>query len=264
MIGVVSAIGREVSDFLSLGGFTVSDVHDGVRFFESASMPNVVVVEGGMGREKAERATRLLIDKCGPDLIVSAGFAGGVTPEARVGDVFICNQLWALPGPATFWTEDGAQSRTLINGDLMKRLSESIESVAESCTWGGCLTVDQLVYNHDLKWWIGDTFLVDVIDMESYWVSEIATERGLPHLVVRTVLDPMEQRLPPFVSEAAADEKTRTLIRGAAHIVRHPGDLNKLVHLLSQVRCASEQLAKALSAVVTGDSWTPAYQLGTV
>jgi adenosylhomocysteine nucleosidase len=263
VIGVVSAIGREVSDFLDQGGFVVSDEQEGVRFFESATMPNVVLVEGGMGREKAERATRLLVEQREPDLIVSAGFAGGVKPGAQAGDLFICNQLWALPGPATFWTEDGAQSRTLIDGKLMSRLSDSIEAVAGGCTWGTCLTVDQFVYNHDLKGWIGETFSVDVIDMESYWVSEVAAEHKLPHLVVRTVLDPMEQRLPPFVSEAAEDEKARTLLKGAAHIARHPGDLRKLVALSRQVRRASAQLANALNAVVTAEAWTPAYQLGT-
>jgi len=263
VIGVVSAIGREVSDFLDQGGFEVTDLKDGVRFFESSKMSDVVLVEGGMGREKAELATRMLIDERSPDLIVSAGFAGGVRPGARPGDLFICNELWALPGPATFWTEDGAKNRTLIDDKLMKRLTKNIEAVAGKCTWGSCLTVDQFVYNHDLKGWIGETFSVDVIDMESFWVSDVAFEKGLPHLVVRTVLDPMEQRLPPFVSEAASDEKARTLLKGAAHIARHPRDLRKLVALSGQVRRASAQLASALSAVVTTDAWTPAYQLGT-
>lgn len=263
MIGVVTAIGREVEDFLRQGGFQVAEVRDGVRFFESTTMPEVVLVEGGMGREKAEHATHQLIDRSSPDLIVSAGFAGAVRPGARPGDMFICNRIWALPGPATYWTEDAAQSRTLIDEPLMESLTEALGSLAGGCRWGNCLTVDQFVYNHDLKGWIGQTFAVDVIDMESYWVSEVASASDLPHLVVRTVLDPMEQRLPPFVSEAAAHQKARTVLKGAAHVIRHPGDLGKLVKVSGQVRKASQRLADVLSAVVTAEAWTPAYRLGT-
>ena len=266
MIGIVTAIREEVSDFLRQGGFQPADGpvngDRSVHFFESRQMPDVVVVEGGMGRENAERATRLLTDRYGPDLIVSAGFAGAVKPGAKAGDLVMCSQVWSLPGPASFWSEDSAECRTLVDQRLMDSLTEAVGSVDGKCRWGSCLTVDQFVYNNDLKGWIGDTFAVDVIDMESYWVSTVAAEKNLPHVVVRTVLDPMEQRLPPFISEAAADKRSRTVLKASAHLARHPGDLRKLIAITGQVRRARARLAGALRVIVTAESWAPAYQVG--
>ena len=263
MIGIVAAIGREISDFTRVGAFDLVTGAEGVRFFESAHLPNVVLAEGGVGRDRAQQATRLLIDEYEPDLIVSAGFAGAAKPGARSGDLYICSRILALCGPPTTWTREGPRSRPLIDEGLMIRLSEAIGGVAGGCSWGGCITVDQVVHSPALKRWIGESFGADVIDMESFWVSEVATERGLPHLVVRSVMDPMEQSLPNFVMEATEQEGLRTLASGASHMLSNPTDLFPLLRLWRQVRRASRRLNDVLAAVVTAEAWTPAYRLGT-
>ena len=263
MIGIVAAIGREISDFSRVGKFDVVTGPEGVKFLESAHLPNVVLAEGGPGRDRAQQATKLLVDEYDPDLIVSAGFAGAAKPGARSGDLFICNRILALCGPPTTWNREGPRSRTLIDEGLMIRLSEAIDRVAGGCAWGDCVKVDQIVHSRALKRWIGEIFGADVIDMESYWVSEVAAERGLPHMVVRSVMDPMEQSLPTFVMEATRQERSRTLISGARHLASNPTDLVPLLRLWHQVHRASRRLTDVLSAVVTAEAWTPAYRLGT-
>ena len=263
MIGIVAAIGREISDFSRVGKFDPVTGPEGVRFFESARLPNVVLAEGGAGRDKTQRATRLLVDEYDPDLIVSAGFAGAAKPGARPGDLYVCSRILALCGPPTTWGKGGPMSRTLIDEGLMIRLSEAIGGVAGGCAWGKSVTVDQIVHSRALKRWIGESFGADVIDMESYWVSEVAVERGLPHMVVRSVMDPMEQNLPTFVTKATEQEKSRTLWGGARHVLGNPSDLVPLFRVWHQVRRASRRLTDVLAAVVTAEAWTPAYRLGT-
>ena len=262
MIGIVVAIGREISDFSRAGKFDLVTGREGVRFLESAHLPNVVLAQGGAGRDRAQRATRLLVDRYDPDLIVSAGFAGAAKPGARPGDLYICSRILALCGPPTTWNKEATRSRTLMDEGLMTRLSEAIDGVAGGCAWGETVTVDQIVHSRALKRWIGESFGADVIDMESYWVSEVAAERGLPHMVVRSVMDPMEQSLPTFVMEATEQERSRTLASGARHMLGNPTDLVPLLRLWHQVRRASRRLTDVLASVVTAEAWTPAYRLG--
>ena len=66
MIGIVAAIGREISDFSRVGKFDVVTGPEGVKFLESAHLPNVVLAEGGPGRDRAQQATKLLVDEYDP------------------------------------------------------------------------------------------------------------------------------------------------------------------------------------------------------
>ena len=58
---------------------------------------------------------------------------------------------------------------------------------------GACLTVPQFISNSSMKAWLGRTFEVRLIDMESYWVNEAARGAGVPQLSVKVMLDPVER-----------------------------------------------------------------------
>ena len=192
MIAVVIAIAEEVRDYLDEGGFKRARGESTNRFYESPQKPDVVVVEGGVGRDRAEMATGEVIERYSPELLISAGFAGAVKPGLRVGDLFVCDRVWSVDGDPAFWKPEAASTRKLVGDESKERLSGKIGGPVHELLFAGCLSVGVFVGSSSLKGWIGSNFPVSVIDMESFWVSQLAVEHGIPHVVLRSVLDPME------------------------------------------------------------------------
>ena len=226
--------------------------HEYLVFYESALKPDVVVVEGGVGRQRAEEATRLAIERYRPLYIVNAGFAGGVKAELKAGDLLLCDRLFSLEGPATFWQADSASERSLQELDAADYLIGSAEDGHQrDYSTCGCLSVPELASGAQMKAWIGATFPVSIIDMESYWVSETAAAHGIRHMVVRSVLDPLGQTLPAFIGKAVDDEANRHWTRAIKYTAQNPTHLPRLISLAWQTKLASTSLGLFLGTLTS-------------
>ena len=251
MLGIVAAFKNEISDYLKRGEFQVAERDGSIRFYQSRLLPKVVAVEGAVGREGVGRAARKLIERYRPDRVVSTGFAGGVRKGLKLGEVFLCDRLMAIEGPALYWGADAAKERAIRGATVLDNLI-GFEDADQDRSFCGCLSVPSLVANSSMKAWIGANFPVSIIDMESYWVNETAAEYGIPHMVVRCVLDPVEQTLPTFVAKAVGDPGARRWERALRHIVVKPSEAPKLIRLATQVKVARASLGEFLATLSPG------------
>lgn len=251
MIAIVVAIREELSTFVSRNKFVPAEQIDiNQCIFQSELIPDVVLMESGIGKSNAENATKIILDRYKPSLLISAGFAGSVKQSIEPGTIYLCNSLWVIEGTPAFWSTELATQSTSLDQTTALKFQTSINDMSFSCKLGSCMTVDQFVYNRDLKLWIGENFAVDVIDMESFWVSKIATESDIPNIVLRVVLDPVGQKLPPFVVEAAKNKKSRGVLKGLRHMALNPGDIKTIYKLSLQVRRSRKILAENLQAII--------------
>ena len=63
----------------------------------------------------------------------------------------------------------------------------------------------------------------------------------------------MEQKLPPFIVEAANNKKSRTMLNGLKHVAINPGDIKKILEITMQVRKARRILTSNLDLVVNAE-----------
>lgn len=248
MLAITAAFEREVKDYLKAGSFTRVRKERGqaagpgaIRFYLSSAVRDVVVVVGGFGREASGEAVRLVVEKYTPDLLVSAGFAGGAQPGLNPGEVFVCKRLLGLTGHAAYWSSNTVMEKSVRESALPYDQWNDIE-----IRWGSCLTVPSLVPGSFMKEWLGRTFATDVIDMESYWVSEAAENLKVPHLILRAVFDPMELTLPPFVAPSLGESTVRTALRAASYLIAHPGSVKAATVLMAQAKQATASLSRFL------------------
>src|SRR5208282_1504551 len=85
--GFVAALEREVS--VVVRGWSRSDVrapHALHRIYRTA---NAAAVCAGTGSARAYSASRLLIEKCSPRVLVSIGFAGACVAELQPGSIVV-------------------------------------------------------------------------------------------------------------------------------------------------------------------------------
>lgn len=251
MLAIIAAFKEEVEGYLKSAGFRVTDQDNAIRFYQSSSVPDVVVAEGGVGRQQAEVATEMIIKRYSPSLIICAGFAGGVKEGAGVGDLFICDKLYSLEGPAPFWSRESATEKSLADAVVIDRLLQDSGELEQGYEVSGCLSVPDLASGSSMKDWIGTSFPVSIIDMESYWVSEVAAAKGVRHVVVRSVSDPLEQTLPAFVSDVVSETRSPRWTRAAGYLLKRPLEARTLMRLAKQTRMAKNSLGKLLTILVS-------------
>ena len=237
-----------MKDYLKSGKFREVARSGRLRFHRSESESNAIVIEGAYGRDLAREATRKLVEGFRPKYIISAGFAGGVRGGLNTGDLFVCGRLLAMEGPVAWWRQEPAFTRS---APLPTFLEDLLRTNMASRQVGhcGCLSVPQLITSSRLKAWVGATFPVTLIDMEGFWVSKTASELGVPHVIVRSVLDPMEQTLPEIVRKAAGESRHRRWSVAVKHIASRPAQIQDLMRLSRQVNVASRSLEGFLSTL---------------
>ncbi|MCH7800982.1 MAG: hypothetical protein IIC24_05485, partial [Chloroflexi bacterium] len=243
MLAIVAAFKDEVSGYLKRGQFQVTRQDNGFRIYESEQVPEVVISEGGIGKDRSQESARLTVERFKPDMMVSAGFAGGASEGLRSGEVFICDRLVAVDGPPYLW---GKMDEVFESSgvEMVKRFRQAILGDSVGYQVGACLTVPQFVSNRSMKAWLGNAFNVNLIDMESYWVSEVAGSFGIPCLTIRVVLDPVDQSVPRFIGEIVDKGTTARALRAVAHLVMNPADVPRLIRLSRQVRVARASLTR--------------------
>ena len=251
MIAIVSAVREELAEYLAIGGFARAGTSGSVRLYRSAKQGSVVVAESGIGGKRAEEATRLIVDRFKPALIVSAGFGGAVQPGLATADVVLCERVWWANGPLDSWSPDTAELCDIGNGTVGDLHQLASRSLGRELIRGDCLTVPRVFGNPSEKQRVGGKFDVSVLDMESYWVCRAAGDYGVPCLVLRSVLDTVDQRLPAFVEVAAANGGDRRRRRAMGHALSRPWEIPGLIRLASQARAASASLASVLMVLAS-------------
>ena len=256
MILVIAAMKEELAEYIARGRFCVLECSEKVTLYQSTYRRDVVIALTGVGRKRAEDATALAVMRLEPDLAISTGFAGAAQPGLETGELVLCDTVMAVEGPADCWAGSATPAKPAGDAGLRERVATDIRESGARCFRGGCLSVPEIVLNSSAKRRIGVDYKVSIVDMESYWVSRIAAEHRVPCLVLRSVLDTVEQSLPSFVGSMPANgSRSRRSVLGQA--LARPGELPGLVRLARQARVARASLARALFTLAPGILGSP-------
>jgi len=132
------------------------------------------------------RAADGLSDTLGKEkdaLLISAGFSGGLVESLRTGDLVLAESI------------DHNSERIAIDPALLERASRALRELDRRIVRGPTACADQVVSSPDHKRRLGAAGPI-AVDMESGPLARWATDRGLPFLSLRVVLDPVDRTLP--------------------------------------------------------------------
>ena len=199
---------------------------------------DILLAQTGMGRQRAETATELVLERHSVAALISFGFAGALTGELDVGDLVICATLHCAPGPAQKAT--GPRSYASDEG-LLRQATEALEGTTLRFRIGSGVTAAQLVRSPEGRQQLGRAFHADIVDMESYWIARIAADRQIPFVAVRAISDTWRDDLPPFDQMTTPDGSVKWK-EAFSHFLRHPQQLLTLLGLANNARRARESL----------------------
>ena len=242
----MAAFKQEVDRFLKAGEFSEVSRTGKLRFYQSPALPHVVVSEGGFAKDATSQCVEVVASQFKADLVVSAGFAAGSRRGQSTGSIVICDRLVTVDGPPIMWARD---NRLEIETDraMIRNVVTQMQAEEHGYDVGSCITVPQFVPSSAMKSWIGATFHVSTIDMESFWVADAARTLNLPWLPIRAVLDPVEQNVSRLVGASLNDGSLRRVGRSVFHLAANPGDTPGLLKLARQVQTAGSSLAEFLT-----------------
>ena len=94
-----------------------------------------------------------------------------------------------------------------------------------------------------MKEWLGRTFDVAAVDLDGYRVADAVRDARLQCILVRAVMDTVEQDLLPRVSETMRYPLARRIIRSSAYAIGNPVRIFEIAKSASQAGTARKSLS---------------------
>jgi adenosylhomocysteine nucleosidase len=232
------AIGRDIPpssshplapDFMITVTFALPEESREFRGLLAASTlaARVRVSHSGAGPAAAGRHVELeLADR--PEMLIATGFAGGLDPALRVGDVVVATNFSA---PTLL-----ARARELpgVHAGALASVEWPVESVAA-------------------KRALADQTGAIAVDMETAPVAAACARAGVPLLAVRVISDPADEPLPvPFAEWFDLARQRPRPARLVAYLARHPSRIVPFARFVRGLAPARRALAAFLLPFVSG------------
>jgi adenosylhomocysteine nucleosidase len=185
----------------------------------------VSVLIVGIGHQNAEKSVRGFLANHSPELVLTGGFAGGLNPNLKLGEVVfeignrkseIGNQLLAAGArPVKFFCADR------IATTVVEKKKLRAESGA------------------------------DAVEMESAAIHAVCRERGIACATVRVISDTANEDLPLDFNALAKADKNLHFGKLAWAIAKSPGKIGALLALQKKTSFAAGQLAGVLQKIIS-------------
>jgi adenosylhomocysteine nucleosidase len=205
-----------------------------------------LLVTTGMGLQRAMDGTRTLLAVTTPHLLISFGIAGTVYDNLHIGDVVVARSAWlldmGLPGqswPLASLSEAGWNAAAQVLQPDGARLVAGTAITAR-----GSQVAPQSA----------EKMSHPILEMETSGIAQVAAERGIPLVSIRSVSDGPQAPI-PFDLEAVMDEKYNLRIgKLLMMVLRSPQIILRLRRTMLNSGKAADHAAKALVALLSQPS----------
>src|SRR6266513_360328 len=229
MIAVTFALAAESSGFRRrLHNKTRSDRNGITTIAGHIDNCSVAVFHTGVGEEVCRERTARFLEDRKLDCLISAGFAGALNDQLRVGDLLLAKN---------FSTAD---------------LSGTLDSLAHlPIHIANRLTVPSMIDSREERNRIAQTTGAVAVDMETEFIARSCAEHGVPLLSLRVISDTPRHPLPAPPSVLFDLDEQRTHFgRLAFYMAKNPTAIWRLISFARGIGRARERLSNAIIALV--------------
>ena len=232
----------------------------------AATKAAISILITGIGRKNAEKSVRELLNSCRsqgdetqikniletphvvscqPDLVLTCGFAGGLNPDLKIGDVVfeLSDRRGEFHEPQTENELGSRSARPSESSPLREKLVAAGAKPAKFFCANRIATM--VAEKKKLRAETG----ADAVEMESGAIQDVCRERGVPCATVRVISDMAGEDLPLDFNVLSKPDRNLDFGKLAWAIVKSPRKIGGLLKLQKQIRFAAEQLANVLSRI---------------
>ncbi len=193
----------------------------------AAQRPGIFTIIVGIGRQNAEKSVRHFLAASSPAQVLTCGFAGGLNPELKLGEV-----VFELAAPQT----DSPLSAKL--------LAAGAKPVKFFCT-------DRIATTVTEKRALREQTGADAVEMESAAIHAVCAEKKIPCVTLRVISDTAEEDLPLDFNALAKADKSIDFGKLFLAIAKSPGKIGALMALQKKTQFAANQLASVLGKFIS-------------
>ena len=191
----------------------------------AAGKSGISILIVGIGRRNAENSIRNFLAANSPNFVLTCGFAGGLNPDLKLGDVVF---------------EIGNQQSAISN----RLLNSGAKPVKFFCA-------DRIATTVAEKKKLRDETGADAVEMESAAIHAVCAQRGILCITVRVISDTANEDLPLDFNALSKPDKSLDFGKLAWAIAKSPGKVGALMELQKKTSFAAKQLAAVLEKVTS-------------
>jgi nucleoside phosphorylase len=187
-------------------------------------LPGTHLLHTGIGAEAAADALRVALAQAQPAWVLASGFAGGLDPALRAGEVFAADNLSAP--------------------ELLARVPATLRRAALHSAPHAAQTPEEKARLHQATG-------AAAVDMETAALAAVCTEAAVPLLAVRIISDAHDEPLPlplPVAWDFQTQRPRPAAI--ARHLLRHPPAALRLGRFLFRLPSLQRRLATVLRKIL--------------
>lgn len=203
-----------------------------LRDLKRLAREDLVFLEAGVGTDNAAERITNFLEKQSVAFVIGAGMAGALSPHLGVGDLVIVERVI---GPSTLMTLPQLCS-----------LARLVRPNGVDIHLGTAVTTNEFICKASRKRSLAAALgarEVGCVDMESWAVASVCTERHIPFLIVRSISDRFEEDLPLDFNRCRNSRGDLDMLKLGSATLRRPSSLRGLWQLRGRSILCSQRLA---------------------
>ena len=177
---------------------------------------------------------------CAPQLVLTCGFAGGLNPDLKLGDV-----VFETSFPSRR-RGDESQIKEKLETSHVVSYERLIAAGAKPAT---LFCADRIATTVAEKEKLRAETNADAVEMESAAIQAVCAEYDIPCATVRVISDTAHEDLPLDFNALSKPDKSIDFGKLFLAIAKSPGKIGALMQLQKKTKFAAEQLAKVLAKI---------------
>ena len=252
LIGIIGATGLEIG-LLKKIELTEKERVESSRFFRGDfSGKEFVLVESGIGYNRAMNACIHMIERFSPSAILSFGLAGSVDMATKIGEILLATHLLWIKDMETLRVE---KTYTLDKG-LIDITSNILDKYNVEFKTGKVLTVPYFIFKLEERYRIHRELGVEAVEMEGSAIAGEASKSRVPVMALRMISDDISTREIDY--GMVMGPHGRTTLRGAIRFsLAHWQDLLEIYRFGRQLRRLGRELSEIEARIVDGIPFSP-------
>ena len=207
----------------------------------AAGKTGITILHTGIGRQNAEKSLREFLATHSPKLVLTCGFAGGLNPDLKLGEV-VFEIIPSSSRRESAQTGIGNQLEPIYVGCYNKLIAAGATPVKFFCA-------DRIATTIAEKKALRASAGADAVEMESAAIHAVCRERGIPCATVRVISDTANENLPLDFNALSKPDKNLDFGKLFLAIAKSPGKIGALMQLQKKTKFAAEQLADVLAKI---------------
>lgn len=191
-IGIIFAMNEELNALKKhLSIDVINNIYE-LEFFEGyIGDINCILVECGIGKVNAARATQVLIDNYDLDYILNIGVAGGVSTDLKVGDIVVGEKLVQHDFDITAFNHEKGYVPNI--GSKYINCSEYLINLSKNnalpVKYGVIASGDIFCTDVNMSNKINTKFDALCVEMEGAAIAQVCHLCKVPFLIIRSISD---------------------------------------------------------------------------